>query len=271
METARKPEPGTRSENRKKHQRFIWGALLIIYLTWLVAAVAEFAERPRPLSAMNLIPPLVLMAIATLSLMSRGTSLRRLITTFGVIQLIEISSPALQDRARKRYSSEISELTSLGFDLLFFFGEGFSILRIFLVFPALITIYMLHKRAVTTVQRGQLVTLNPVLSANDKSAFAHPSALGVTFHTAFQDGTLLITKTFENDTESGPAFIAQECKAPISEMWLRHQQRIRELEESGKRVDPQTSFQFYARISRKESEHEAGPLRIRVAEATAKP
>jgi hypothetical protein len=173
----------------------------------------------------------------------------------GVIEHVPIYSPEFEQRIRTRYQSECDQLTNLGFDRTFYFGEAFPLIRLFLIFSALIVFMMWLKREVMTVHDSlKFMAGYPIFASRDKTAFAHPNGLGVKFHTAFQDGTILMTKNYGDATGYGPAVVAQ-CmkKASISELWTAHQRRTQEFEVEGKRVDSQVSFQAYSEISRKET------------------
>jgi hypothetical protein len=173
--------------------------------------------------------------------------------TVGTVGLVEIRSPEFEQRIRKRYETEISQLTDLGFYHLFFVGDDTSVFRLFLIFPALIVFTMWRKGVPMIVQNGRLHTGNPVFLARDKTAFAHPNTLGITFHTAFQDGTLLVTKNFGNDARYIPSIVGNSRPgASIGSLWAAHQERLQALMAAGRRVDSQSSFQAYEEIIHKE-------------------
>jgi hypothetical protein len=70
------------------------------------------------------------------------------------------------------------------------------------------------------------------------------------FHTAFQDGTILMTKNFGGKTRYGPRVVTHIMKnASISNTWAEHQKQIKVLEAAGKQIDSQVSFQVYSDIS----------------------
>ena len=174
--------------------------------------------------------------------------------TIGTIDLVQIFSPEFEQRARKRYQTETAQLTDLGFDLLFFVGDSTSLFRMLLIFPAIIIFQMWRGGVPMTVQNGtKLLTGNPVFISRDKKAYAHPSSLGFTFHTRFQDGTVLVSKNFGDDSGYIPAIVGNTCpEASMNDTWAAHQKRMAELEAEGKRVDRQTSFQAYREIVLKE-------------------
>jgi hypothetical protein len=177
--------------------------------------------------------------------------------TVGAPDLVQIFSPEFEQRARKRYQAEIALLTNLGFDLVFFVGDSTSVFRMLLILPAIVVLDMRRGGVPMTVQNGtRLLTGNPVFISRDKSAYAHPNSLGFTFHTGFQDGTVLVSKNFGDDSGYIPAIVGNTCPAAsASDTWAAHQKRMAELVAQGKRVDRQTSFQAYREIVLKEQAH----------------
>jgi hypothetical protein len=233
-----------------------FGVILAVTFRMLAHHASASGGNPAP---SLLAPRVVLLSLRFLVLLFMVLLLLfksmgpKVYSLFGAVKHLLIQSPAFEDRIRQRYRSEMSQLASLGFDQVFFFGEGFSAWRLLLVFPALTLITMLRKREALTLMNGRVVMGYPIFAAGDKSAFAHPFALGVKFHTVFQDGTLLVSKTFAGDTVDRSGIVVEQREAGIGEMWDEHQQKIRELEAAGKRVNRDISFQAYSEISRRES------------------
>ena len=174
--------------------------------------------------------------------------------TVGTPDLVQIFSPEFELRARTRYRAETALLTDLGFDLAFFVGDSTSVFRMLLILPAIIVFQMWRGGVPMAVQNGtKLLTGNPVFISRDKSAYAHPNSLGFTFHTRFQDGTVLVSKNFGDDSGYIPAIVCNVYPAAsASDTWAAHQKRMAELVAGGKRVDRQTSFQAYREIVLKE-------------------
>jgi hypothetical protein len=174
--------------------------------------------------------------------------------TVGTLDLVQIFSPGFELRARTKYRAETALLTDLGFDLVFFVGDSTSVFRMLLILPAIIVFQMWRAGVPMTVQNGtRLLTGNPVFISRNKSAYAHPNSLGFTFHTGFQDGTVLVSRNFGDDNGYIPAIVCNFCPAAsASDIWAAHQKRLEELETEGRRVDRQTSFQAYREIVLKE-------------------
>jgi hypothetical protein len=173
--------------------------------------------------------------------------------TFGAIGLVQIFSPEFEQRIRTRYQSETALLAGLGFDLLFFVGDSMSVFRLALIFPAIVVLHMRRNRVPMTFSGPRLLTGNPVFIFKDKTAYAHPNSLGFTFHTLFQDGTLLVSKNFGDDSGFISSIVVNICSAAnASDTWAAHQKRRSELEAQGKRVDRQNSFETYREIVLKE-------------------
>jgi hypothetical protein len=174
---------------------------------------------------------------------------------FGTIGHVQVFSPELEQRIRTRYQTEISQLTDLGFNYQFSDGETFPLIRLVLLFPALVVFAMWRKREVMTIHDGtKHLVGHPVYISKNKTAFAEPCGLGTKFYTAFQDGSLLISTTYAVvGMPTGPMIERHGQKASISETWASHQQRIVELEAEGKCTDRQTSYLAYAEIEHKET------------------
>jgi len=174
--------------------------------------------------------------------------------TIGTIDLVQVFSPEFEQRARTRYRAETALLADLGFDLAFFVGDSTSVFRMLLILPAIIVFQMWRGGVPMTVQNGtRLLTGNPVFTSRNKNAYAHPNSLGFTFHTRFQDGSVLVSKNFGDDSGYIPAVLGNTClAASASDTWAAHQKRMEELVAEGRRVDLQTSFQAYREIVLKE-------------------
>jgi hypothetical protein len=173
--------------------------------------------------------------------------------TVGTIGLVQISFPEFEQRIRTRYQAETSALAELGFYHVFFAGDDISVFRLFLIFPIMIVFSMGRNRVPMTVQDGRLRTGNPVFISRDKSTFAHPNSFGVTFHTAFQDGTVLVSKNFGDDTRHLSAIVGNSRPGTdIGGLWAAHQERLQMLVAEGRRINGQSSFQAYAEIIHKE-------------------
>lgn len=173
---------------------------------------------------------------------------------FGKISIIQISSPELEERIRVRYQSEIDELTDLKFIRVYSSGETVSAFRLFLVLPTIIIFQMWRKKEVISWSEGARLMMGyPVLISGDNETFVEVSALGVKFYTAFQDGLLLISKTYDDDgMPKVPTIVKYAGKASIGDTWIAHQERIGSLKTEDKRASCQTNFQTYAELSLRE-------------------
>jgi len=228
--------------------------LLIVLITAVVTFVLVFLTKDVTGSHRSFASPRLLLPIF-LGIMLFLRLLPYLFDwTVGKIDLVQISAPEFEQRIRARYQSETAQLTGLGFDQLFFVGDSSSVFRMLLILPAVV-VYDMHRGGVPmTVQNGtRLLTGNPVFISRDKTAYAHPNNLGFTFHTRFQDGTILVSKNFGDASGYVPSIVGNSYPAAtLSFVWTEHQKRTSELEAQGKRVDRQTSFDAYREIILKE-------------------
>lgn len=106
-------------------------------------------------------------------------------------------------------------------------------------------------REVATIHNGSKLLFGfPVFNSSNRTTYAHPNQLGVKFHTLFQDGTILLTKSFAGKSKYGPTVVLHKvANASMSNVWAEHQKQIQALEATGKRVDSGISFEAFARIS----------------------
>jgi hypothetical protein len=169
----------------------------------------------------------------------------------GPTEHVQISSPAFEHRIQNRYCSESNQLSNLGFTPVFFYGEAFSLFRLLLIYPAILFLIMwLNREVVTVLDGSKLLFGYPVFISNNRTTYAHPSQLGMKFHTAFLDGTILLTKNFGGKTKYGPTVVVHIVKnTSISNTWAEHQKQIQALEAAGKQINRQISFQTFSDIS----------------------
>lgn len=241
-------QPGTRGK-----QIFA----LTIVIAFVIGLMLAWLARGLPIRYKPLFNRQIILAICAAVIIFLRMLPSLFDWTVGTIDLVQIFSPEFEQRARARYQAEMALLTNLGFDLAFFVGDSTSVFRMLLILPAIVVFQMWRGGVPMTVQNGtKLLTGNPVFISRDKSAYAHPNSLGFTFHTGFQDGTVLVSKNFGDDSGYIPAIVGNICPAAsASDTWAAHQKRMAELEAEGKRVDRQTSFQAYREIVLKEQTH----------------
>jgi len=236
--------------SRATQSALIRTGLMSIWIVFLVLRVGlRHGNHLSPIYLWLLVFPAALLLLLVLG--SRSASR----WTLGNVQRIQISSPEFEQKMRNRYSAEISQLSSLGFDCAFFFGESFSLFRLFLIFPAMVTFSMLRRGVAMTIYQGtRLLNGNPVLVSRDKRAFAHPNGLGLSFHTSFRDGSLLVSKNYgEGDSSSASQVTIKRYNgASIGECWAQHQRSISLLESDANPVDRQSTFDAYCDDIRKE-------------------
>lgn len=170
----------------------------------------------------------------------------------GSAEYVQISSPMFEHRIQNRFCSESNQLSNLGFTPLFFYGEAFPLFRLLLIYPAFVFTIMLLNREVATVQDGSKLLFGfPVFNSSSRTTYAHPSQLGMKYHTLFQDGTILMTKNFGGKKKYGPTVVVHSMRnASISDAWSEHQKQIQALEATGRQIDRDISFQAFSNISR---------------------
>lgn len=170
----------------------------------------------------------------------------------GSAEHVQILDPTFEHRIQNRYCSESNRLLNRGFKPLFFEGQAFPLFRLLLIYPALLFSIMVLNREVATVQNGSKLCFGyPIFISSNETTYAHPSQLGMKYHTLFQDGTILMTKNFGGKKRYGPTVVVHIKKnACVSDTWAEHQKHIQALETTGKQIDRDISFQAYSDISR---------------------
>jgi hypothetical protein len=188
---------------------------------------------------------------------SEGRVLTFFVLLMGKIDYVEISSPKLETRIRARYQSDMEELATLDFSLLFLEGETFPVMSLLLVFPAIVLIAMWRKHEVFAVHGGSRILIGqPILASADKSAYANVTGLGVKFRTRFHSGRILESKNNgEADDEiTGPMFVRRVYPgSSIAETWHEHQGGVSAREEEGEVIDRELNFDAWETIVRQAS------------------
>jgi hypothetical protein len=239
-----------RNNSRSSQGALIRTALMSAWIVFLVLRTGlKHGNHLSPIYLWLLVFP----AASLFAILLSSKSVSR--WTLGDVERIQIFSPAFEQKMRNRYATEISQLSSLGFDCAFFYGESFSIFRLALIFPAILTFSMWRKGVTMTLYQGtRLLNGNPVLVSRDKRAFAHTNGLGLTFHTAFRDGSVLASKDY-GDGDSSNTFqvtIKRYKGASIGELCAQHQRSVSLLETDANPVDRQSTYDAYREIIRKE-------------------
>ncbi|MGD0912247.1 MAG: hypothetical protein ABR928_10140 [Terracidiphilus sp.] len=171
---------------------------------------------------------------------------------YGTVAHVQIQSPAFIRGIQERFNSEIVQLESFGFQTALYFGESISAFRLFLFLPAVVYVMMWVKGEPLAFYGGfRIVNGNPVLVAKDRSAYVHPGGLGITFHTALRDGTILMTRNYESGGQYAQEVIVRCVKAPLAEMWAAHQREVASIATDLNPVDRQNGFEFYSAMDRK--------------------
>jgi hypothetical protein len=167
----------------------------------------------------------------------------------------QITEPDLQAQVRARYSAEIQSLTAIRFHPLCFYLEQLGPFSALLQLPILLL--MLSKKEVLAIRRPLRLGAGFMLLAHPQPpAIALPMGMGVKLYSSFTDGSLLISSTFAPAAVPGPGSPIAKITglAGTQDTWRLHQDRLRQLEEGGKIVQAQTSFDTYIAMSRQEED-----------------
>lgn len=170
----------------------------------------------------------------------------------GSIEYVPLSSPAMDNRVRRRHQTEIAELTNSGFEYLCSEGQRFPLLRLLRIFPALVSAGVWLQRTPIWVRDGYIQFGYPILRYRLKPSFVELDASHAKFITAFQDGTLLVSGNYDDPMPGGPGILKQFKAASLAETWNTHLARVQALEVIDKQIDPRTDYAAYAQASAKD-------------------
>jgi hypothetical protein len=181
-------------------------------------------------------------------------ALRFIHRVMGPMEHVRIEASDLQAKIRRSYAAELAELEEIGFNYLFTDGETFSLLRFPLILPALTAFGMWRAGEILTLYGGtRIMNGTAVLASKDQTTFANPSKLGVKMFTAFQDGSLLLSKNYVDETTPPPGVMKYGRSATIGETWISHQWRVQALQVEGKVALCDVGFAAYTKVSDQET------------------
>jgi hypothetical protein len=239
--------PETTSRGSANKPRKIAAVWLIICGYWVWSAVRGFSHGKIGILPVVFVAIPIVLALFWLLILV-GT--RKIV---GGIEHVQVTEPGFVERVRQRYTVQSAQLEIYGFRQLFYFGEAIPISRMFLVLPALVHLQMRSKGVPMTIYQGtKILNANPVFGAGDQSAYAHSNGIGITFHTAFRDGTVLLTRDHKDDSPYPGKVIVHSLAATVGEVWAAHQRSIESFATGLNPVDRQSSFEFYSAMVRKE-------------------
>ena len=171
------------------------------------------------------------------------------IKLIGPAKCVQIASSTVERRLQNRYRTEVNQLAQVGFKPIFIFGESTSLYRLVLIYPIVLYTIMLLNRETAIVKGSRIVFGYPVLNSTDGKTYVYLMQLGLKFYTRFEDGSILLTKSFGGTAKFGPNVIFQRlCDASIHDVWTEHNNRVQQLEAEGKRADAETGFATFYRI-----------------------
>jgi len=166
-----------------------------------------------------------------------------------------VQDPKVQAFVRRRFSESLRRLTDLGFGEVCIYRESGprnSALRSFPVMAA-----MALRREVVSVRPGRrLSAAFPLLIRLSPPTYAYPFGLGVKYHTAFLDGSALVTANFESLlVPPAPGKLRKQSRRlPVEEAWEWHRKTVELMVHDGHDPDNHFAFEGFVRISRLEDE-----------------
>ena len=170
-------------------------------------------------------------------------------------EYILATDPQIHSRIRARYSRNIEALTMLGFRQLCYYIEQLRPFSAVFQLPMLLLI--LGHREVLIIQSPLRISLGFILMYHtNPPTIALPMGLGIKLYTDFADRSMLISYTFPSPavSQQSPLIRRISTTKGLDEAWRLHQNQVRDLEGIGRMVHPQTSFNSYVDMSRREEE-----------------
>ncbi|HEX3891357.1 MAG TPA: hypothetical protein VHW46_02195 [Terracidiphilus sp.] len=233
------PRPGNLTAGRKAYIAVT--GLLGLYLLIRLA----LSRHPVWLGVLG---PIVLVGMA--SAFFRMQTRRAFMTLFGQIEYADEVSPKVEERLRSRYREQIDEFTSLGFHRLFFQGQTFPILRLVMVFPAIVVALMFLNREVIALHRGgRFLIGHCILASADQTTYVQILRLGVLFATLFENGEVLISCNYGSDNLKWQKLTRHAYRGEsTADTWTKHQQWVNSKEIQGTRADRSPSFEKFVNM-----------------------
>ena len=168
-------------------------------------------------------------------------------------QYQQITDDGLRRKTGARYQREIAALQQLGFRSLAPCLEVLGAFSALYQFPVLLL--TLPKREVLVFPWPlRLAVANALLCKADTPTIALCMGMGVKLYSAFTDGTLLISATFQSHAVPSPASAIVKSPAclTLAQAWSTHQQAVLALQGKGKAVRTGVEFEDYIAHSRLE-------------------
>lgn len=163
----------------------------------------------------------------------------------------EIHKDKIEYELQQKYSSELAELQSLGFDEIYHTREVVFPLSA-LLFPYMYPIMRLKGEVVKIESPLRFVLLYPVIFNRAYDTYAHAFGMGVKFATLFMDDTVLISTNYRSKSVIKPERkiyrYTSNKSSSITELWQQHQHRIVNIEKKGCETQPDMSMGHYERI-----------------------
>jgi hypothetical protein len=168
-----------------------------------------------------------------------------LLSLLGPPSFVEVFDLEFDRWIRIRYERDIGVLRALGFHYLCGYGESLSLLRLPLLFPAVLLVSRYRRHVPMTLDGPRVISGFPLLVSADRTTYGVCGKPGFKLMTAFTDGTILVTENFADPYYGGPRIVKNSQPSDPPEVWAAHRQRIESLLESGKRVHRDASYHAF--------------------------
>jgi len=159
------------------------------------------------------------------------------------------------DRVRRRFAAPIGRLTKIGFGEYCIYRETGPAYSALTAFPVAL-LMLLRREVVSLMAPWRLSGAFPLLIRTGPPTYAYPFGLGVKFHTLFEDGTALVTATFNSQlvpAAAGP-LRKQARRLSVEAGWNWHRESVEGLLKEGRSVDRNLGFAGFVEVCRLEDQ-----------------
>jgi hypothetical protein len=173
--------------------------------------------------------------------------------TFGRIRILPTDSPAVDERVRTHYQSDLKALAHLGFGYQFCFAESYSVFRFVFLLPLIVIPFLLIERRPIYLRNWRILACYPVALSHDATVWANPCESGAKLYTAFTDGTFLVSAMGAVPEMNGPIMTKCGNYIGIESLYAGHMKQVEEFVDAGRGIARQSSYTEFVDLWEKET------------------
>ena len=159
------------------------------------------------------------------------------------------------ERVRRRFAAPIGRLTKIGFGEFCIYRETGPAYSALTAFPVAL-LMLLRREVLILMPPWRLSGAFPLLIRTSPPTYAYPFGLGVKFHTRFEDGTALVTATFDSQlVPAAPGPLRKQARRlSVEAGWDWHREGVDGLVREGHTIDRNLGFAGFVEVSRLEDQ-----------------